>query len=105
MVFLEYFNKVGDVYALQGDQVDCEPTVTGDVSYLHPELLVEQVGLQLGLDHDALAAGVHLDGDVDRGGKGRQLEEVVEKPPQSVLRNQLLVTKIHIPDNDIEEKC
>ena len=71
--------------------------MAGDVSYLHPELLVEQVAPELGLDHDALAAAGDADRDVDRGGQGGQLEEVIQQPPQSMLRDKLLVPEINIP--------
>ena len=71
--------------------------MAGDLPYLHPELLVQQVLLQLVLDHDTLAAGGDLDGDVDRGGEGGKLQEVIQQPSEAVLRNHLLVPEINIP--------
>ena len=70
--------------------------MTGDLSYLHPELLVEEVAPELGLDCVALAAAGHPGGDVDRGRKSGQLEEVIQQPPESVLWDKLLVAKVNI---------
>ena len=76
--------------------------MTGDLSYLHPELLVEEVTPELGLDHVTLTTAGHPGGDVDRGGQGGQLEEVIQQPPKSVLWNKLLVPKVNISaDNRI----
>ena len=79
--------------------------MTGDLSYLHPELLVEEVTPELGLNHVTLTATGHLGGDVDRGGEGRQLEEVIQQPPKSVLWNKLLVAKINISADNRKVFC
>ena len=79
--------------------------MTGDLSYLHPELLVEEVTPELGLDHVTLTATGHPGGDVDRGGEGGQLEEVIQQPPKSVLWNKLLVAKVNISADNKKVFC
>ena len=79
--------------------------MTGDLSYLHPELLVEEVAPELGLDHGALAAAGHPGGDVDRGGQGGELEEVIQQPPESVLWDKLLVAKVNISAENMVIFC
>ena len=99
LVFLYNFDEFGDRGEVrQGQQLDCQLPVARNIPHLHPELVVEEGVPQLGAHHHALGAGADLHGEVDGGGQGRQVMEVVQKTPETVLRNKLLVTKVNISE-------